>query len=143
MSEKNEVLEITAKVMVTEEDVDDIVTTALEGGICYWCNRAEVKGEYIGEFASEQIGKGGTLLLHVVEAFDDDETEWYELSKEKLLKGVKKYLEDESKPYNILCDSTDSVGSSKGYYVLDCSMVDAIIADMIVQYALFGEIVYG
>lgn len=33
------------------EIIDDIVTTALEGGICYWCKRAEVKGKYLGEFA--------------------------------------------------------------------------------------------
>ena len=37
-----------------------------------------------------------------------------ELNKEKLLSGVKQYLEDEDKPYNILVDAEDSVGCSKG-----------------------------
>ena len=32
-----------------------------------------------------------------------------ELNKEKLLSGVKQYLEDEDKPYNILVDAEDSV----------------------------------
>ena len=30
-------------VRISTEDIDDIVTTALEGGICYWCKRAEVR----------------------------------------------------------------------------------------------------
>ncbi len=48
---------------ISTEDIDDIVTTALED-TCYWCKRAEVKGKYLGEFASEQISRGGILVLH-------------------------------------------------------------------------------
>ena len=66
-----------------------------------------------------------------------------ELNKEKLLSGVKQYLEDEDKPYNILVDAEDSVGCSKGVYELDCCMVDATVADMIIQYAIFDDVIYG
>ena len=52
------------EINVTQEDVDDIVTTALEGGINYWCRKAEVVGDYLGEYASEQIGRGGMLKLY-------------------------------------------------------------------------------
>ena len=63
--------------------------------------------------------------------------------KEKLSSGVKQYLEDEDKPYNILVDAEDSVGCSKGVYELDCCMVDATVADMIIQYAIFDDVIYG
>lgn len=49
----------------------------------------------------------------------------------------------EYKPYNILVDAEDSVGCSKGVYELDCCMVDATVADMIIQYAIFDDIIYG
>ena len=44
-----------------------------------------------------------------------------------MLSGVKQYLEDEDKPYNILVDAEDSVGCSKGVYELDCCMVDEVL----------------
>ena len=112
--------------------------TALEGGINYWCRKAEVVGEYLGEYGSEQISIGGTLKLH-----DSEEDTVYELDKEKLLDGIKMYLEDPEKPYDILESASDSVGCSKGEFVLDCCMVDAVVADMIIQYALFRTIVYA
>jgi hypothetical protein len=74
--------------------------------------------KYLGEFASEQISRGGVLVLH-----DSVDGKKRELNKEKLLSGVKQYLEDEDKPYNIL--------------------VDATVADMIIQYAIFDDIIYG
>lgn len=108
MGKEYEEIKSEISVRISTEDIDDIVTTALEGGICYWCKRAEVKGKYLGEFASEQISRGGTLVLH-----DSVDGKKRELNKEKLLNGVKQYLEDENKPYNILVDAEDSVGCSK------------------------------
>ena len=64
MGKEYEEIKAEISVRISTEDIDDIVTTALEGGICYWCRRAEVKGKYLGEFASEQISRGGVLVLH-------------------------------------------------------------------------------
>ena len=50
------VLSCALDVRVSNEDIDDIMVSALEGGINYWCRKAEVKGEYLGEYASDQIG---------------------------------------------------------------------------------------
>lgn len=58
MGKEYEEIKAEISVRISTEDIDDIVTTALEGGICYWCRRAEVKGKYLGEFASEQISRG-------------------------------------------------------------------------------------
>lgn len=131
-------VKVELEVNVTQEDIDDIVTTALEGGINYWCRKAEVVGDYLGEYASEQISRGGTLKLH-----DSEEDGVYELTRDKLLDGIKKYCEDVNRPYDIMYSEMNSVGCSSGEFGLDCSMVDATVADMIIQYAVMGEIVYG
>ena len=115
------------------------MSCALEGGINYWCDGIKVVGEYLGEYGSEQIARGGKLKVHLEEPFDDEDTETYELDKEKFLKGVEMYIKNPDKPYEIVCFDTDVDGD----LTIDTCMVDADVADMIIQYALFGEIVFG
>jgi hypothetical protein len=113
---------------VTSEDINDIITAALEGGINYWCNEAEVVGEYLGEYASEQISKGGTIILHDAESEDT-----WELNLEKLLRGIELAIEEE-----YLADyewyDADSI---------DTCQIDADVADAIIQFAIFEEIIFG
>lgn len=130
MKEKNKVFEIEVikKLKITQEEIDDIMVCALEGGINYWVNKAEVVGEYLGEFASDQISRGGTLRLYDYEA-----EAWYELTLDKFLNGIQKWYEDGYDRYNaVQNDGT-----------LDCCNIDASAADSIVQYAIFGEIIYA
>ena len=127
----SELLEITTYVLVTHEDIDDIMVSALEGGINHWCAEALVQGEYLGEFASDQISRGGTLLL-----YDAKGKKYEELTKEKFLAGLKRYLE------HPIYEDTIYQGTHEDRYLLDCTLIDAPVSDMIIQYALFGEIVY-
>ena len=127
MSDWPKVVEVKHDVIVTMQDVDDIMSTALEGGINYWCKRAEVVGEYLGEYASDQISRGRTLILH-----DSEGEDKYELTLDKLLKGIQMYVANPDAPYKIVYNSE-----------LDTCQVDATVADMIIQFALFGVIVYG
>lgn len=122
-------LTIKKEIKVTQQDIDDIMCAALEGGICYWCCRAEVVGDYLGEYCSEQISRGGTVKLYDSEDLD----EVYELTREKLLKGIKKAYEEGYYADYGWCDGT----------VLDTFQVDAAVADAIVQLALFDEVIYG
>ena len=92
--------------------------------INYWCNQAEVVGEYLGEYATEQISKGGSLILYDCESDDK-----WEINKEKFIKGLQMYLSKN--------------GSSLSDGGIDTGMIDAIGADCIVQYAIFGELVFG
>ena len=116
------------------EDINDLVTTALEGGINYWCRKAVAKLDknksYLGiseedlpnvHFASDAIGYGGTLVLYDAESDDK-----WKLTSEKMLKGIKMYCEDNNENLSFLLDNHD-----------------ANTADSIIQYALFDEIVYG
>lgn len=121
-------IEISTRLTVTEKDIDDIMVTALEGGINGWCNDAEVVGEYLGEFASDQISRGGMLKL-----YDAEEDEVYELTLEKILHGIEKaYAERWFAEYG-WCDGK----------VLDVSQIDAEVADVIVQLAIFDDVVFG
>ncbi len=58
-------MEITIKKTfnITDEQLDDIMCTALEGGITYWCDEAKVVGDYLGEYAHEQIARGGQPIM--------------------------------------------------------------------------------
>ena len=73
------------KVKCTQENIDDIMSMALEGGITYWCGQAKVKGKYLGNYGSEQISRGGTLYL-----YDNEDDSEYELTPESILDKIKK-----------------------------------------------------
>lgn len=121
-------IKIEKTIKVTQEDIDDIMCSALEGGITYWCCNAEVVGDYLGEYASEQISRGGTLKL-----YDAEDDEVYELTLDKLLKGIEIAVRD-----NCYSEYEWINGNE-----IDCCQVDAEVADCIVQYALFGDVIYG
>lgn len=120
-------LTIKKNITITNQDIDDIMCTALEGGINYWCSKAKVVGNYLGEYASEQISRGGVLML-----YPDGEPP-YDLTKEKLLNGIQQAINNDW--------YTDY-----GWYDangIDTCNVDTDVADAIIQLALFGEMVYG
>ena len=75
--------------VVSDEDIDDIMSAALDGGITYWCCKAEVVGEYLGEYASEQISCGGTLRL-----YDVEDGTVSELTLDKFLNGLRLWIEN-------------------------------------------------
>ena len=113
--------------VVSDEDIDDIRSAALDGGITYWCGRAEVVDEYLGEYASEQISRGGTLKLYDIE----EPKTVYELTMDKFLIGLRLWIENER------AFQLTEAGR------LDVGQIDAAAADTIIQYALFCDIVYG
>ena len=120
-------VEYNAKVHLTAENIDDIMVCALEGGINYWCRKVKVVGEYFGEYASEQISRGGSLVLYDAESSDK-----WELTRDKFLKGFQLWLENDTDTYYGVDE-----------HELDTSVIDGTAADFIVQYALFGEVVFG
>ena len=121
-------INISTELTVTQEDIDDIMCTALEGGITYWCGKAKVVGEHLGEYGSEQIARGGKLIL-----YDIVEDAKYELAREDILKGIKMAVEQGYYDNYEWCDGHN----------LDTCNVDANVADVIVQLALFEDVVYG
>lgn len=122
------ILNLTKEVKITGQDIDDIMVSALEGGICYWCRKAEVvEDEYYGEYASDQISRNGSLRL-----YDSEEDEVYVLTLDKFMRGLQLAFEQ---------------GYYRSYWLdgdtLDTCQIDSADADVIVQLALFGEVVFG
>ena len=76
------ILKITAEIVITQEDVDDIMSTALDSSTLQcWCSEVNVVGRYLGEYASEQISRGGELELYEIAA---DEIIQYALFEESV-----------------------------------------------------------
>lgn len=109
---------------ISQQDIDDIMVCALEGGISYWCSKVEVVGEYLCEY-SGQISRGGKLILH-----DSESDDRWTLTRADFLNGLKRYIESGG---HIIFDEG----------CIDTSKIDAYDADCIVQLALFGDIVFG
>lgn len=134
--EKNVIMVNDVEITVTNEDIDDIMCTALEGGIDYWCDRVKVlfndsvkKSEL--EYASDAISKGLELeIFHEGIESDDPEHMSSVLSKDKFLLGLKLFITKYN--VNIIDDK-----------VIDSCMVDAGIADAIIQMAVFNDIIFG
>lgn len=101
--------------------------TALDGGITGWCRAAKPVGKRLGEYAHEQIARGGSLMLYDAESSDK-----WELTLDKFLRGLVQAIEDGV-----------PVAIDAGSGSIDPSEVDADGADMIIQYALFEEVVFG
>jgi hypothetical protein len=119
--------EIINKVTVFDQAIDDILTTAFEGGINYWCGKVEVgkSPRTSTGYMSDVISNGGTLML--IDADDDtNKPDIWELTEENLIKGIAQYMQENN--YASIDDLIDDH--------------DADIADCIVQYALFGELVF-
>lgn len=111
------------EVQISNEDIDDIVCTALEGGINYWVNEAHCNDQ--DGCLSDMLSKEKEIFLE-----DDVSGEVEVLTKEKLLKGI-------------------NLAIQQGYITfleegrIDTGQIDACTADVIVQLALFDDIIYG
>ena len=54
---------INLEIEVSDQDINDILVTAFEGGINYWAYKAEPKdGDYKGaDYASDALSRGATI----------------------------------------------------------------------------------
>jgi hypothetical protein len=121
-------IEVTFLGDITQDMVDDILVAAFEGGINYWCRRIEVvDGDYHGgKYASDVISRGGAIHFSTFEEEEELHGEVMVLNLKKFIDGFKQYCERVGKDPERVYDNHD-----------------AGVADLIVQYALFGKVIYG
>ena len=79
------------------------------------------------EYASDVIGCGGDLVLTTEEGD-------YILTLKSFLTGLQMLLDESGEYY---------LESTKDGLKIDTSEIDADIADLIIQYAIFGKLVYA
>ncbi len=121
------------KVIINQEDIDDIMVTALEGGITYWCYGAQsiMPDEWMREnkieYLSDVTGRGGDIVLTTE---DGD----FILTLQAFYNGLQQLIDESGEYY---------IESTSDGLKIDTSEIDADIADLIIQYALFGKLVYA
>ena len=142
--------QITIK--ITKEDVVDILSSAMDG-IGYWGRIVPNSEQYkeakkwireneepdyeicYEEVIAQMLFDGKSVTIRDIE---DDKESWLSLSN--LSYGIRKaFQEGYYSDYNWLVP--DGGGSNKWH--LETSQIDAEVADVIIQLAVLGEIVYG
>lgn len=107
---------------VPAQAIDDVLCSAFEGGSNYWISSIEEleTRPSTAESISDVLSRGKVLIINVV----GDER--YDLNVHMFIRGAMEYAR------------------ATGRWVLteECDH-DATDADCVLQYALFGEVVYG
>jgi len=105
---------------VTQEDLDNIIDSAV-AWCAYWCDLLEIGKRPMEDIKamSEVVTRGGTLVFHIDEPFEDGGKKRFVLTAPKMVKALKKYGE------------------------FDFEDFDGPMSDSVLQIALFGEVVYG
>lgn len=131
-------LEFTDKVVgtavikkpLTEKDIENIIVTAFEGGSNYWMGldnstdnwKNKPKGVPLSQWATKLLLEESYVKLYDIEQSEDD-SNWV-ITLEKIIKG-----------YEMNCIERP--------HDCDLEQGDAGTADCILQYALFGKVVFG
>ena len=113
---------------VKQSDLNYILYSCFDGGSEYWIYKIQVVDEdYKGcKFESDVISKGGKLEIYY------DKGLFRTLTKVKLIKGIQKWYENYYYPRHKEVQDE--------FHMFDW---DAGDSDIILQYALFNEVVYG
>ncbi len=113
-----------------QQMLKDLLTTAVEGGIDYWCAAKRVQRE---------PGTGNVLAVIGPMDVEDEDTKWPDITLDTVELGMRRLVDGSATARR------DIVGTvmTAWHQGLDKSNYDSETADVIVQVGLFGEIVYG
>ena len=121
-------MRLELEVHYDDQFLEDIIVTALEGGSNYWIDSIKYisdspQGMPKSIWVFNQLKDGNTITIYL----EDDDRAF--LTMRKLHMGVREYFSDSKKLI--------------GGLTLDAADYDAYMADCVLQYAVFGELVYG
>ena len=132
-------LHINNSRIVIEHDGElfsDILCTALEGGSNYWIETIKFlppynkpKGCSVSEYATSELNAGNTIQIV------DVDNEHHDLTMGDLIIGIKRWAHRHPNHVSIITEH----GKSE----LDVGNIDASDADAILQYSLFGKLMFG
>jgi hypothetical protein len=133
-----DVIFLEVPVKLDDGFVNDVICTMFEGGSNYWINTIKInhpngmklKSTPTSEWAADALNKGGSVTIFPHEYDGDIVT----LNKQNLIDGVKKWAAGS----NLL-----EIINEDGQNYIDAGNIDADEADVILQYSVFGEIVFG
>ena len=108
---------------ITNQEIDDLLVTAFEGGINYWAEKIKCP---LLMYPVTCVSEGATVIITLREPHDEAGTWEYTLTKGNVMKGIRR--------------AAEQMGQSTTHFVENHDIEGADIA---VQFALFDEIVYG
>jgi hypothetical protein len=118
---QDKVFEVADTATVTLQDLNDILTTAVEGGIGYWADIKEYRWENVDET---------TVMIKENDQDSAEKPGWIAVKSTDLLP--------------ILPLISKHSGQAKGWNIAEIiDQCDADIADIAVQLLVFGEVIYG
>lgn len=132
-----------------------IITTALEGGIGYWSQATEYRWYYpdiAGGTADPAPNGGGNAFARIIETeanVDPEECPTWDITPDVVATGLRRiastqdirYLNATDRKTIRYCDRHNTTAPDDGPdWARD---IDSDLADVIVQVALLGEVVYG
>tara|TARA_B100000424_G_C22926044_1_gene492723 strand:- start:653 stop:1054 length:402 start_codon:yes stop_codon:yes gene_type:complete len=133
-------MKVNIEVELSVQDMIDLLCTAFEGGVNYWVTSILGEGGDTGklpegrtkiEHEYEWLAVGGSLKI----GYDDEERLYRYLDQDKLQKGLQQWIYRNS--VQVYYDG------ARRDTALDLGNIDAGDADEIVQFALFGKLVFG
>lgn len=122
----------TKRIGLTEEDISDILCACIEGGSNYWVQIQNEGDEW--DEVDKMLPEDHTIedhimklwqeghLLHIVDVEENSE---YTISFKDFIDAIQSVIDDGTWDGNDVCD------------------VDGVVGDCIMQYAAFGEVIYG
>jgi hypothetical protein len=112
----------------TQQFLSDVIVTAVEGGINYW---SEIKSYKIRDGVAE-------CQVRIDPRVDNSDNNWHILSPSGIKSGILKINRGNTE----LCkDYRKQIAGA--WATKDAGDIDAPLADVIVQVALYGEIIFG
>lgn len=122
----------TKKIGLTEEDIIDILCSCIEGGSNYWCqiqNCGEQWDEVEKELPDDSTIEDCIIALwnkgYALRVVDEEEGIEYEIPLKNFIDAIQSVIDDGTWDGNDVCD------------------IDGVVGDCIMQYATFGEVIYG
>ena len=121
-------MKIKVEIEVTDEQIDDLLTSAFEGGSNYWYTIDNIKTPFRGA-AGEAWRKTneGILVIDKEAESDDDEVLGDYLNRQKVKKGLQLMAEKYPTHWNNFINDNG----------------DADTGDIFLQLCLFGSVVFG
>lgn len=115
---------VTTTYDITQQQVADLVVTALEGGSNYWLGKIDPPFKTHTDY-SEADKYGEDMITRTISADEDDDT--YEFHPEAIRRGLQAMADQYPTDFN------DLRGDN----------ADAYTADVFMQCALLGDVIYG
>lgn len=127
---------LNKKIELTQDQIKDVIVGALEGGSNYWYylnNRSveairekvsKEENEYLSEAITDAVFRGAVVPFYDVE--NPNEKLGF-LSKKSIEVGLQKMFDDEREEIDMVLNGED----------------DAETSDVILQYCVMGELVFG